>query len=68
MNCCGDFYQALCLEMVKAVLGEEAAKKFKRIPLSDNVICNNRIDDIGADILDQVVSDIKASSTKISVQ
>ena len=28
----------------------------------------SRIDDIGADILDQVVSDIKTSSVKISVQ
>ena len=54
------------LEMVKAVVGEEASKKLQRIPLSNNVI-RSRIDDIGADILDQVVSDIKVSSAKISV-
>ena len=55
------------LEMVKTIPGAEAARKLQQIPLSNNII-RSRIDDIGDDILDQVVSDIKASSAKISIQ
>uniref|UniRef100_A0A8C4TCW7 Uncharacterized protein n=1 Tax=Erpetoichthys calabaricus TaxID=27687 RepID=A0A8C4TCW7_ERPCA len=55
------------LHIVKTILGAEAARKVQQIPLSNNVI-RSRVDDIGADILDQVVSDIKVSSVKISIQ
>ena len=55
------------LEMVKTILGADAARKLQQVPLSNNVI-RNRIDDISADILDQVISDIKTSSAKISIQ
>ena len=53
------------LKMLKNALGKEAVQKLKRIFWLQNVICR-RIDDIakpdiGADILNQVVPDIKAS-------
>ena len=60
----------LCaVKMLKNALGKEAVQKVKRL---QNVICS-RIDDIvkldtGADILNQVVSDIKASFAEILVQ
>ena len=53
--------------MAKAALDVEVAKKLQRIHLLDNVSWR-RIDDIGADIFDEVVSDIKDSLVKISVQ
>ena len=55
------------LETVKIIFGAEYARKIQKIPLSNNVI-RSRIDDIGADILDQVVSDIKDSPVNISIQ
>ena len=45
----------------------KAAKKLLQIPLSDNAM-QSSIDDIGIDILHQVVSDIKASFARISVR
>ena len=41
------FIKPSALEMVKAVMSEEAAKKLQRIPLSDNVI-RSKVDNIGA--------------------
>ena len=58
----------LCaMEMVKAVLGIEATKKTATNFSFSNVIWS-RIYDTGAATLDQVVSDIKASSANNSVQ
>ena len=55
------------LEMLKTILGADAEQKLQQVPLSNTVI-RSRIDDIAANILDQVVSDIKTSSAKISIQ
>ena len=55
------------LETVKIIFGAEYARKIQKIPLSNNVT-QSRIDHIGADILDQVVSGIKDSPVNISIQ
>ena len=60
----GGSWQAPALEMVKTILGIEAEKKLQRIPLSEHVIPSN-IDDVSADILDQVVLAIKASAVSL---
>jgi hypothetical protein len=55
------------MEMVKTVLGPDASKKLQQIPLSNNCI-RNRINYMGDDIVNQLISDIKACSTKITIQ
>ena len=55
------------LEMAGIVLGKEAKQKLQQVPLSDNVI-SSRISDMSDDILKQVITDIKSSPTKISMQ
>jgi len=55
------------MDMVKIAMGDDAEKKLQQIPLSNDVI-STRISDISEDILDQVVSGIKASPVKISIQ
>ena len=44
--------------MAELVLGTEAAKKMKDVPLSDDVIAG-RVADMSCDILDQIVWEIK---------
>ena len=53
--------------MVELILGTEAAKKMKDVPLSNNVI-GGRVEDMSCDILDQIVEEIQASPTRISLQ
>ena len=53
--------------MATIVLDQEARKKFALVLLSNNVI-HNRISDLSEDILDQVISDVRSSSQKISLQ
>ena len=64
---CGDSYRTLCFGNGKGFPGWGGPKKLQRIHLSYNII-RSRIDEIGADILDKVMSDIKSSSSKILVQ
>ena len=47
--------------------GKKAENKLSLVPLSDDVV-KSRINDIGEDILSQVVADSKASPTKFSIQ
>ena len=53
--------------MTENVLGKEASKKLELVPLSNNVI-QSRIKDFSSDVLDQVIAEIKASSSKTSLQ
>ena len=55
------------LEMAKIMLGTEAEKKLKQIPLSNDII-RSRINDMSRDILQQVITDLKASPVKVSIQ
>ena len=54
------------LEMATIILGKEA-RKFESVSLSNNVI-HSRIGDLNEDILDQVISDVRSSPLKISLQ
>ena len=53
--------------MARIVLGQEARKKLELVLLLNNVI-HNQIGDLIYDILDQVISDGRSSSLKISLQ
>ena len=55
------------IRMVELVLGTEAAKKMKDVPLSNDVI-GGRVADMSCDILDQIVQEIKDSPIRISLQ
>jgi len=55
------------MDMVIIVMGDEAEKKLQQIRLSNDAI-STRISDISKDILDQVVSGLKSSPVKISIQ
>ncbi|XP_068206220.1 protein FAM200C-like [Palaemon carinicauda] len=55
------------LEMAKIVLGTEAEKKLKQIPLSNDII-HSRIHDMSQDVLQQVITDLKASPFRVSIQ
>ncbi|XP_068239754.1 protein FAM200C-like [Palaemon carinicauda] len=52
------------LKMAKTVLGTEAEKKLKQIPLSNDII-HSRIPDMSQDVLQQVITDLKASPVKV---
>ena len=52
------------IRMVELVLGTEAAKKMKNIPMSNDVIADE-IADMSCEILDQIVQEIKDSSIRI---
>ena len=52
------------IRMVELVLGTEAAKKMKNIPMSNDVIADE-IADMSWEILDQIVQEIKDSSIRI---
>ena len=53
--------------MTKIVLGKEASKSPKLMPLSNNKIRCRKID-LNSDILDQVIADIKDSPLKTCLQ
>ena len=50
--------------MVQLVLGTEAAKKMKDVPLSNDIIADG-IGNMSCDILDQIVQEIKDSLIRI---
>ena len=55
----------LCaIRMVELVLGTEAAKKMKGLPLSNDVIADG-IANMSCDILDKIVQEIKDSPIRI---
>ena len=55
------------LKMVKTVLGSDTEKKLKQVPLSNDII-HSRIIDMSRNILQQVITDMKASPVKVSIQ
>ncbi|XP_059097468.1 protein FAM200C-like [Tigriopus californicus] len=55
------------LEMAKIVLGEDAAKKLSQVSVSNDTV-HQRIKDMSQNIITQVVSEIKQSPAKISMQ
>jgi len=55
------------LEMAKIVLGEDAVKQLSQVSLSNDTV-RQRIKDMSQDITTQVVSEMKQSPAKISMQ
>ena len=55
------------MRLAKIMLGKEAENKLSLVSLSNDVV-KSRINNIGEDILSQVVADLKASPTKFSLQ
>ena len=55
------------MEMAKSLLGVEAEKKLRLVPLSNDII-TSRIRDMSEDILQQVIADVKASPIEVSLQ
>ena len=54
-------------DMADIILGDGAARKLKQVALSNDTI-TRRIKDLSIDIRDQLISDLKASPLKISIQ
>ena len=52
-------------DLVGIMIGDNAAKKLKDVPLSNNTICQ-RIQDIGVDITDQLI--FKLKDNKFAIQ
>ena len=55
------------MQLAKIMLGKEAENKLFLVPLSDDVV-KTRINDIGVDILSQVIAYSKVSPTKFIIQ
>lgn len=55
------------IKMAEIVLGKEAKKKMEEVPLSNDVV-QSRICDMSDDVLNQVVSAVKASPIRVSLQ
>ena len=55
------------MQLANIMLGKEAENKLSLVPLSNDVVIS-RINDIGENILSQVVADSKASPTKFSIE
>ena len=55
------------LKITEIILGKEAMKKIKQVPLSNDVV-TSRIAEISCDIVDQVTTAIKESPVRISLQ
>ena len=55
------------MQLAKIMLEKEAENKLSLVPLSNDVV-KSQINNIGEDILSRVVADLKASSTKFSIQ
>ena len=52
------------IRIVELIVGTEAAKKMKDVPLSNDIIVDE-IADMSCDILDEIVQEIKDSSIRI---
>ena len=57
----------IAMQLAKIMLRKEAENNLSLVPLSDDVV-KSRINDIGEDILSEVVADSKASPTKFIIQ
>ena len=55
------------IDMADIILGDGAARKLKQVALSNDTIAR-RIKDLSIDIHNQLISDLKASPLKISIQ
>ena len=55
------------IKMVELVLGKDAATKLPNVPLSNDVI-SSRVIEMSSDVLDQVITLIKASSFRVNLQ
>ena len=55
------------MQLANIMLGKEAENKLFVVPLSNDIV-RSRINDIGEDILGQVVANSKASPTKFSIK
>ena len=62
-----EFVKPCVIDMADIILGDGAARKLKQVALSNDTIAR-RIKDLGIDIRDQRISDLKASPLKISIQ
>ena len=60
------FVKPAAMQLAKIMLEKEAEDKLSLVPLSNEVV-KSRINDIGEDILSQVVAALKASPTKFSI-
>ena len=61
------FVEPAAMQLAKIMLGKEAENKLFLVSFSNDVV-RSRINDIGQNILSQVVADSKASPTKFSIQ
>ncbi|XP_028966643.1 protein ZBED8-like [Galendromus occidentalis] len=57
----------LFLQMAETLIGKEIREKFEKVPMSNNIV-RERINDMSEDILDQIVTDLKETPSKISLQ
>ncbi|XP_066981922.1 protein FAM200C-like [Macrobrachium rosenbergii] len=62
-NLTEELIKPCALRMAKLVVGDEAAKKMKQIPLSNNVI-RAKINEM-SNVLNQIISDIKEANEKV---
>ena len=60
-------YLAMCREMVEILIGSGTKKKIQQVLLSNDTICR-RIDDMAANVCQQVCSEIKQSTLQASIQ
>ena len=66
-HCPENLIKPCTIRMVELVLGTDAAKKIKEVPLSNDVIAG-RVADMSCNILYQVVQEMKDSPIRISMQ
>ena len=54
------------MDRVRTLIGDNAAKKLKDVPLSDSTICR-RIEDVGVGITDQLIRRLKDNEFTIQL-